>query len=104
MHGSDTRKLGFLIAGILLGVLVNLIALGFGADRTLAFGFSAVAVLGSLAMAWLSPGPIRPPLTELQRRQRARSIAIALVLFVFCAMFYAATIVRLGSQVANRPY
>jgi hypothetical protein len=104
MQGSDTRKFGFLVAGILLGLLVNLIALGFGASRTLAYGCSAVAVLGSLGLAMFSPGPVRPPLTEEQRRQRGRSIAIALILFAFCAMFYAATIVRLGSQVVNRPY
>jgi hypothetical protein len=36
------------------------------------------------------------------RRRRARSIAIALGLGFLVAMFYAATIVHLGGNVANR--
>jgi hypothetical protein len=104
MQSSDTRKLGFLVSGILLGLLFNVLATGFGAERFLAYGIAAVPVLGSLALAVFSPGPVRAPLSEEQRRQRTRSIAIALMLFAFCALFYAATIVRLGSQVVNRPY
>lgn len=38
-----------------------------------------------------------------ERRQRFRSIAIALGLFALVALFYAATIIRLGSNVVNRP-
>ena len=104
MQSSDTRKIGFLVGGVLLGLLINVVAVGFGASRMLAYGFSAIAVLGSLGLALFSPGPVQVPLTEAQRRQRMRSIAIALMLFAFCALFYAATIVRLGSQVVNRPY
>jgi hypothetical protein len=104
MQSSDTRKLGFLVSGILLGLLVNVLANGFGADRLMAYALGAIPVLGSLGLAIFSPGPVRKPLTEEQRRQRMRSIAIALMLFAFCAMFYAATIVRLGNQVVNRPY
>jgi len=37
-----------------------------------------------------------------ERRQRMRSIAIALALFAMVALFYLATIVRLGSNVMNR--
>jgi hypothetical protein len=40
---------------------------------------------------------------ERQRRQRMRSIAIALALAALVALFYAATIVRLGGNVLNRP-
>ena len=36
------------------------------------------------------------------RRQRLRSIAIALALFFLVALFYAATIVRMGGNVLNR--
>jgi hypothetical protein len=104
MQSSDTRRIGFLVSGILLGLLFNVLAVGFGADRLMAYGIAAIPVLGSLGLAVFSPGPVRPPLTEEQRRQRMRSIAIALMLFAFSAMFYAATIVRLGKQVANRPY
>ncbi len=39
---------------------------------------------------------------ERQRRQRARSIAIAVTLAVLVGLFYAATIVRLGGNVLNR--
>lgn len=37
------------------------------------------------------------------RRQRMRSIAIAVVLAVLVALFYAATIVRMGGNVLDRP-
>jgi hypothetical protein len=37
------------------------------------------------------------------RRQRMRSVAIALALAAMVALFYAATIVRLGGNVLNRP-
>ena len=40
---------------------------------------------------------------ERQRRQRIRSLAIALALAALVALFYAATIVRLGGNVFNRP-
>ncbi len=41
---------------------------------------------------------------EHQRRQRNRSIAIALVLAGFVILFYAVTLVKLGPQVImNRP-
>jgi hypothetical protein len=39
---------------------------------------------------------------ERRRRQRNRSIAIALALLALVALFYAATIVRLGGNVASR--
>jgi ferric-dicitrate binding protein FerR (iron transport regulator) len=41
---------------------------------------------------------------ERQRRQRMRSIAIAVALAALVALFYAATIVRLGGNVFNRPF
>lgn len=40
---------------------------------------------------------------EDKRRQRLRSIAIALALALLVALFYAATLVRLGGNVMNRP-
>ena len=40
---------------------------------------------------------------ERQRRQRMRSIAIAIALGLLVILFYAATIVRLGGNVVNRP-
>lgn len=40
---------------------------------------------------------------ERDKRQRMRSIAIAVALVVMAVLFYAATIVRLGSNALNRP-
>ncbi len=40
---------------------------------------------------------------ERKRRQRTRSIAIGLALFGLVVLFYLATIVHLGGNVANRP-
>ena len=40
---------------------------------------------------------------EWQRRRRMRSIGIALALAALVIIFYVATIVRLGSNVMNRP-
>ena len=40
---------------------------------------------------------------EEKRRQRARSIAIALALGALVVIFYVVTIVRLGGNVFNRP-
>ena len=48
--------------------------------------------------------PIPPPdQRERERRQRGRSIAIALALGAMALLFYAATIVRMGGNVVNRP-
>jgi hypothetical protein len=41
---------------------------------------------------------------ERQRRQRMRSIAIAVALGALVALFYAATIVRLGGNALNRAF
>jgi hypothetical protein len=44
-------------------------------------------------------------LTDQQlRRRRARSVAIAIVLAVLVALFYAVTIVRLGGNIAGRTF
>jgi hypothetical protein len=40
---------------------------------------------------------------EQRRRQRMRSIAIGLALAALVALFYVATIIRLGGNVMNRP-
>ncbi|KQP03934.1 carbon monoxide dehydrogenase [Methylobacterium sp. Leaf93] len=47
--------------------------------------------------------PPRRLTSEEQQRQRRRSIAIATVLFVLVAIFYALTIAKLGPQILNRP-
>ena len=44
-------------------------------------------------------------LTEEQKKsRRARSIAIAWALAAMAALFFVVTIVRLGANVANRPF
>lgn len=40
---------------------------------------------------------------EAARRQRMRSIAIAVALLSLVVLFYAATLIRLGGNVLNRP-
>ena len=40
---------------------------------------------------------------ERKRRQNMRSIAIGLALVGLVVLFYAATIIHLGANVANRP-
>jgi hypothetical protein len=104
MQGTDNHKAGFLAGGILLGFVVGMVARSFGVHPAIAFGLTALCVGGSLLLAHFRTPPDRLPLTEQQRRQRTRSIAIALALAAFSALFYAATIIRLGKQVANRPY
>lgn len=59
--------------------------------------------------AHMKPSDIKPESqteelsAEARRRQRMRSIAIALALGFLVVLFYAATIVRLGGNVMNRP-
>ncbi len=43
------------------------------------------------------------PTEEQRRRQKARSVAIAVVLAVLVALFYLVTIVKLGPGILNRP-
>jgi hypothetical protein len=42
------------------------------------------------------------PSAEQRRRQRVRSIVLALVLAGFAILFYAVTIVKLGPQILHR--
>ena len=44
-----------------------------------------------------------PGVEERKRRQRMRSVAIALALAFLVVLFYAATLIRLGGDVFNRP-
>jgi len=50
-----------------------------------------------------TPAQRGPEADVAARRQRMRSYAIAAVLLALVALFYAATIVRLGGNVFNRP-
>lgn len=44
-----------------------------------------------------------PNEAEIKRKQRLRSIAIAVALAALVVLFYVATIARLGGNVLNRP-
>lgn len=44
------------------------------------------------------------PTDEQRRRQRARSVAIALVLAAMVLLFYLVTIVKLGPGAVDRPF
>lgn len=58
----------------------------------------AVTLLMTVKLAdYLSTG------SEAVVRQRGRNVAIALALGAFALLFYAATIVRMGAAVPNRP-
>ena len=96
------HRRGFLAGGTLLGVIAGLLLRTFGASAWLAAGASLACFCGCFALAYIRPDPATLVLTDVQRRQRARSIAIGLALGALVALFYVATIVRLGSNVANR--
>ncbi|MEQ1694306.1 MAG: hypothetical protein ABL901_00560 [Hyphomicrobiaceae bacterium] len=68
----------------------------------IAFLVTAVFItvmLGLIAIAdYVSRGQ-----SDTTQRQRARNIAIAVALGAMVLMFYAATIVRMGGNVVNRP-
>jgi hypothetical protein len=59
-------------------------------------------VVGGYCLAMLHIDALAK-LTEAERRLRNRNVAVALALLALFAMFYAATIVRLGPNVLNRP-
>lgn len=72
----------------------------FGLRPALSLVLAGIAVVAGATVS------LRASLARLDaatRRQRMRSIAIALVLATLVVMFYAATIVRLGGNVFNRP-
>lgn len=54
------------------------------------------------------PAPRAEPLAALKedeaRKRRMRSLALAWALFALVVMFFLVTIVRLGANVANRPF
>ncbi len=98
----DAHRNGFLAGGTLLGFVAGFLLRMFGAPGWLAIGTSLACIGGCLALAYVRPDPATLALTELQRRQRSRSIAIGLALGALVFLFYIATIVRLGGNVANR--
>ena len=86
------------IASAIVVALVSIIArLPVWASLVLA-GLAGGIIAG--ACSYVAP---RPGEAQATRRQRMRSVAIALALGGMVLLFYVATIVRLGGQVMNRP-
>ena len=89
-------------ASMLLWVATSFIKTGGAAAELSLAAAVAFAVAVTLLMAvkladYLNTG------SEVVVRQRGRNVAIALALGAFAILFYAATIVRMGANVANRP-
>ena len=98
----DAHRSEFLAGGTLIGFVSGFVLRALGAPAWLAALASLACIAGCGGLAYLRPDPATVPLDEAQRRQRGRSIAIALALGGLVLLFYIATIVRLGSNVANR--
>lgn len=86
------------IAAILAAGLVN----GLGATRltTLGIGLLTFGIALWIGSLWASE--VRAGTDERSRRQRSRSVAIALGLGGLVALFYVATIVRLGPNALRK--
>ena len=93
------QERAFALALALAGSIL-LFAVAFGLKPLWpAVAAGAVLVAGAAVSVRASLQRLDPAV----RRQRVRSIAIAIVLAALVIMFYAATIVRLGGNVFNRP-
>jgi hypothetical protein len=59
----------------------------------------------TVGLVWMFDNHIRTSagLSEAKRRERTRNLAIALALVGMVALFYGATIIRLGPNALNRP-
>ena len=98
----DAHRSGFLAGGTLLGFVAGFLLRALGAPGWFAAGATLACIGGCAGLAYLRPVPASLPLSEAQRRQRTRSLAIGLALGGLVALFYIATIVRLGGNVAHR--
>jgi putative Mn2+ efflux pump MntP len=94
-----------------LGAIPRWIILGIGSALWLAAWFSklpkwmATVVAVVVGLVWIVDDYIRKSagLSEVKRRERSRNLAIALALGGLVALFYAATMIRLGPHALNRP-
>ena len=98
----DAHRSGFLAGGTLLGFVAGFLLRALGVPTWLAAAVTLACVAGCAGLAYLRPDPASLPLSEAKRRQRTRSLAIGLALGSLVALFYIATIVRLGGNVAQR--
>jgi hypothetical protein len=94
-----------------LGAIPRGVILGIGVVIWLAAWFAklpkwmATAVAVVIGGVWLFDNHIRTNagLSDAKRRERTRNLAIALALAAVVALFYAATMIRLGPNALNRP-
>jgi VIT1/CCC1 family predicted Fe2+/Mn2+ transporter len=95
-----------------LGIIPRSVVLSVGVAVWLAAYFStlpkwmATAAAVVVGLVWMADYQLRAlsTLAEHKRRERVRNVAIAAGLALLVAIFYAATMVRLGPNVFNRPY
>ncbi len=104
MSGSSNpdHRAAFLAGGTLVGFIVALALTSFGAPRWQAAGVGLMVLGIALWIGSIRPDPSTLDLDERQRRQRHRSLAIALALGALVAIFYVATLVRLGPNALNK--
>jgi hypothetical protein len=94
-----------------LGAIPRGVILAIGAVIWLAAWFSklpkwmATAAAVIVGLVWMLDNYIRTSagLSDAKRRERTRNLAIALALAGLVALFYAATLIRLGPNALNRP-
>ena len=92
------------MASMLLWVATSFTKLGGGSATELSL---AAAVAIAVALALLAAVKIAEYIVggdgEAASRQRARNVAVGLALGAMSILFYAATIVRMGSSIASQP-
>lgn len=100
-NGYSPRP-GLPAIAVMLGFLAAGVAMGVGAGALQAAGLGLLGLGVTLWLGSLRAAPSSQPLDERTRRQRHRSLAIALALGALVVIFYAATIVRLGPNAIKK--
>jgi hypothetical protein len=96
------QRAGLPAIAVMLGFLAAGLSLGIGAGWVQAAGVGMLMFGLTLWLGSLRSSPASPVLDERTRRQRHRSVAIALGLGALVLIFYAATIVRLGPNALKK--
>ena len=104
-RSSTGLRSGLPAIAVMLAFLAAGLATGIGAGRAQAAGLGLVVLGITLWLGTLSAAPTAPALgsdDERSRRQRHRSLAIALGLGGLVVIFYVATLVRLGPNALRK--
>ena len=99
---GSVHRAGFLAGGTLIGFVVAMLLNSWGAGRLQTAGAGLFVVGVALWIGSMRPDPATLPRDEFQRRQRTRSTAIGLARGALVAIFYVATLVRLGPNALKR--